>query len=706
MKPIIKIVFIGLMIAFTQVNAQTNDLSKMTPAKMTKEGDYLFKQGSYYNAIPYYQAVYEKDNTNAYAANQVAQCEFLVRDYKEGEKWFKTLVGMKSADYQLALYYYGSMLKYNAKYDSAKIIFQNFITAYQGENAPAYKKLAQAQIDGCDLAKQMMANPLKVKITHLGTTVNGPYTEFSPMPIGDSLLLFASLKSDTVIKANANDKFTQYAEFYVSNRNDTVYSQNTLYTGPFNSDDSHTGNGSFSPDGQRFYFTRCNPDNTLKMTCIIYSSDYTNGKWSDPVKLPEQVNAPGSNNTQPTVEGTKDGDIIYFVSDRANGLGGKDIWYSVRDKNGNTYEAAKNLGKKVNTGGDEVTPYYDNDTKILYYSSNGEVGMGGFDIFRSKGEASKFDNPENLGYPINSADDDMYFVLDKSKKGGYLVSNRPGTISLKNETCCDDIWRFDYQRKINYIVIGNVYDAENKTQLIPGANVSLMMDNQQIASSISRMDSPYHYSLIAGKSFLIQASKDGYFTGNSDPINIVTKDHDDTMRVNVYLKKIPGSAGIKIANIYYDFDKATLRPESKVGLDSLYNILKDNPSLILEIGSHTDTMGTHEYNINLSQARAQSVVDYLIGKGVAKNRLQAKGYAETVPLAPNTINGKDNPEGRQENRRTEFRIIGTIPNTTIIYEKGNPNFNPNENAKPSTDITPKFYQIKKNDNDNTPPMQH
>jgi len=698
MKLFLKSLFVGLIIFSFKVNAQTkNDLSKLSEARKLKEADYLYNMGSYYNAIPYYQSVYEKDNTNAYSVNQIAQSEFMVRDYKEGEKWFKTLVDIKSPEYPLALYYYGMMLKYNAKYDQAKVAFNNFIKTYLGEDAVKYKKLANAQIQGCDLAVQMIASPLKVRITHLGTTVNGPYTEYSPMPIGDSLLLFASLKSDTVIVA-VNHKFKQYGEFYISQKNDTVYSQNTLYKdGPFNSDDSHTGNGSFSPDGKRFYFTRCNPDQTLKMICEIYSSDYQNGKWSEPAKLPEQVNAPGSTNTQPTIGTSKEGEVIYFVSDRANGTGGKDIWYVVRDKN-NNYQPAKNLGKKINTGGDEVTPYYDNDDKILYYSSNGEVGMGGFDIFRSKGAEGKFENPENLGYPINSADDDMYFVLDKNKHGGYLVSNRPGTISVKSETCCDDIWRFDYIRKVYYVIKGNIYDQDNKNQPLVGASVALLMDNAEIASSTSRADSQFHFNVVPGKSFIIKANKDGYFAGTSNAVSVVKKENNDTLYANVYLKKIPQNVGIRIANIYYDFNQAGLRPESKTGLDSLYQIMVDNPSLILEIGSHTDSKGTHDYNVKLSTARAQSVVDYLLSKGIPQARLTTKGYAETEPIAPNTINGKDNPEGRQLNRRTEFKIVGTIPNTEIIYQKGNPNFNPNENSQSDA---PKFFQINKESSDST-----
>ncbi len=247
--------------------------------------------------------------------------------------------------------------------------------------------------------------------------------------------------------------------------------------------------------------------------------------------------------------------------------------------------------------------------------------------------------------------------------------------------------------------MGNVYNQDTPTELIPGSNVALLMDNAEIASGVSRSDSQYHYNLEPGKSFVIKANKDGYFAGTSTTINVVKKDENDTMHVNVYLKKIPHNA-IRVANIYYDFNKATLRLESKLGLDSLYQIMTDNPSLIVEIGSHTDSKGTHAYNVKLSQARAQSVVNYLIDKGISKDRLQAKGYAETEPIAPNTIKGKDNPEGRQMNRRTEFKIIGTIPNTEIIYKQGNPNFNPNENAKPSEE-TPQFFQINKDNSDTT-----
>jgi outer membrane protein OmpA-like peptidoglycan-associated protein len=225
------------------------------------------------------------------------------------------------------------------------------------------------------------------------------------------------------------------------------------------------------------------------------------------------------------------------------------------------------------------------------------------------------------------------------------------------------------------------------------------MDNAEIASGTSRADSQYHYNLMPGKSFVLKADKDGYFAGTSTTINVVKKEENDTMRVNVYLKKIPHAA-IRVANIYYDFNMATLRPESITGLDSLYQIMVDNPSLIVEIGSHTDSKGTHEYNVKLSQARAQSVVDFLINKGISKDRLVAKGYAETEPIAPNTINGKDNPEGRQMNRRTEFKIIGTIPNTEIIYKQGNPNFNPNENNK-STNEEPNFFKINKDNSDST-----
>ncbi|HYV91894.1 MAG TPA: OmpA family protein [Chitinophagales bacterium] len=309
------------------------------------------------------------------------------------------------------------------------------------------------------------------------------------------------------------------------------------------------------------------------------------------------------------------------------------------------------------------------------------IGMGGEDIYKTKGAQKRWDAATNLGSPTNSSVDDMYYSLDDNGYTGYLVSNRPGTISVKSETCCDDIWRIEYPKKVYYAVRGNVYDQVTR-ELLPGAKVMFLDDkNMQIGNATSRKDSLYFFNTRVGHTYSLKSTMDKYFTGSAT-FAVMEKDDNDTMRVDLFMKPIKNEV-IRIKNIYYKFDSATLQAESKVGLDSIYQILTENPQIKIELSSHTDSKGKHAYNMRLSQARAQSVVNYMIDRGIAADRLVPKGYGPDKPIAPNTMpDGKtDNPEGRALNRRTEFRVIGIIPGKELIYEMGNPGFdvNPQDN---------------------------
>jgi len=673
-----------LMIAGMTFNAGAQDfpIQKLSFKKSLKMADYLYSIGSFYNASQYYEAVDEKQAGNAYVLSQIADCQFKLRDYKTAEDWYKKLVDLNDASYPLAPYMYGETLMFNGKYDDAKKVFDKFSKDYKGPDAQKYKKLAKNMSKGCDFATAKMAKPDTVKVTHIGATVNNPYTDFAPVPLGDTALLYASLKSDSIIMLDEIKKNNKYAQFYVSDVSGnskvgwTFDKARLVKWTPWNDPNSHVGNGCFSQDKKRFYFTKCSLMNdTMKMHCEIYVSEYKDGKWSDPQRLDDIINAPNSTNTQPAIGMTKQGEVLYWVSDRPNGEGGTDIWFATRDKSGK-FSNPQDCGRKINTEGDEKSPFYDSKTGTLYFSSDGMVGMGGEDVYKSVGSQKRWTNAENLGYPINSSVDDMYFTLDDNGYSGYVVSNRPGTISVKSETCCDDIWRVDFPRKIYYAVRGNVFDMETR-EAIPGAKIMFLDDkNMQIGNALSHKDTLYFFNTRPDRSYSIKTTHEGYLTGSAS-FAVAEKDENDTMRVDIYMKKIPKGA-VRIQNIYYDFDKATLRDSSKFGLDSLYQILTENPEIVVEISSHTDSKGNDAYNMKLSQARAQSVVDYLIGKGIPKERMVAKGYGETKPIAPNTLpNGKDNPEGRQLNRRTEFRVIGTIPGKELIYDIGNPGFQVN-----------------------------
>ncbi|MCS6917389.1 MAG: OmpA family protein [Chitinophagales bacterium] len=672
----------GALLLSATAWAQEFPIQKLSFKKSLKMADYLYSVGSFYNAVMYYKATLEKQPNNAYAINRIAESEFKMRDYKQSEDWYKKLVDLNDPLYPKAPYYYGLSLMYNGKYQEAKKVFDILGKEYKGPESQTVKKQAKTLSKSCDFAMQKLQKPDSVKITNIGAAVNNPYTDFAPVPLGDTALLFASLKSDSIIMLDDLKKNNKYAQFYVSgvSGNSKIgwsYDKaQPLKWAPWNDNNMHVGNGRFSPDRKRFYFTKCElMKDTMKMVCSIYVSEFKDGKWTTPERMDDNINMPGTNNTHPAIGLVpKQGEVLYWVSNRPNGEGGSDIWFAVRDKSGK-FGNAQNCGRKINTIGNEATPFYHDATQTLYFSSDGMVGMGGMDVFKVKGSQKRWETVNNLGYPVNSSVDDLYFVMDDNGYSGYLVSNRPGTTSVKSETCCDDIWRVEYPRKIYYAVRGNVFDQETR-QVIPGAKVMLIDDkNLQVGSAISKKDSLYFFNLKARQAYSLKSTADGYFTGSASFV-VMEKDDNDTLRVDLFMKRIP-KAAIRIQNIYYGFDSANLRPESKPGLDSLYQILVDNPQIKVEISSHTDSKGNDAYNMRLSQRRAESVVKYLADKGIPMERMVAKGYGETKPIAPNNLpDGRDNPEGRQMNRRTEFRVIGIIPNVELIYESGNPAFNP------------------------------
>ncbi|NSW45678.1 MAG: OmpA family protein [Bacteroidales bacterium] len=347
-----------------------------------------------------------------------------------------------------------------------------------------------------------------------------------------------------------------------------------------------------------------------------------------------------------------------------------------------------------------MTPFYDIESHTLYFSSDGWPSIGGLDIFKAQGELTQFSNPENIGFPINSSVDDIYCVTSKNREGGFFVSNRKGTVALLNETCCDDIWEYRWTNFIQVAITGKIYAIKDSTiyqQLekqivdknfieeldsttekvnpLPDKKVDLYLQqgNERIyIKSISTNENgEFFFNLEPQKEYKILIDNYGFFNKEIS-VSTMNITHSDTLHADaIYINVIPLEP-VVIKNIYYEFSKWNLTDSSKAVIDrTLYKLLVDNPRIVVEISSHTDSISSDEYNLKLSQKRAESVVKYLISKGIDKDRLVAKGYGESKPIAPNTNpDGTDNPEGRQKNRRTEFRIIGSIDQySKIIYEE-------------------------------------
>ncbi len=665
-----------------------HELKQISHKDKKKIGDDLFNSGSFYNAIEYYKDYLVDDNSDADVTFKLAESYRYSRDYKRAEEWYKKAYDMDKSGNGAAQFYQAMMMRYNCKQEQAKPLLSDFLDNYRGSNSKELKRQARIELDGCEMALDQMAHPIpNLEIKHLGSAVNNPYSDFGPAADGNDAMVYTSVKSDTVVIIGENNRTNYVSRIYRSTRKGNHWTKGTQFGNDnINSDVDHTGNGSFSPNGKTFFFTRCHEISPvdLHIQCDIYMSKKENGEWQKPIKLNSKVNAPKSTNTQPTVGRTGGGTFLYFVSDRDGGVGGLDIWRSKISSDGECAEA-ENLGKQINTKADDCTPFYDNVENVLYFSSNGRIGLGGFDIYKAAADGKKFMDAENVGYPINSCVDDRYYTLTPNHRGGFFVSNRPEDFyfkssdgaSIKSPTCCDDIFEFKINIIPHFALKGYVFDVNDKEKATPLTDVIVYLQNNANSPKTLKMDTcsfkqkKYFFDTEKDAVYKLKASKNGYYDGYA-AASFEGLTESDTLRVDIFLRPITVET-VRLEGIFYDFDKATLRPESDSALMALTKFMNDQPNIRVEIGSHTDSKGSDEYNDRLSQARAQSVVDYLIVHGIEASRLEAKGYGERNPEVPNeNPDGSDCPVCRQRNRRTEFKILGQVKGVNIVYNQGMP----------------------------------
>ncbi|GIV34129.1 MAG: cell envelope biogenesis protein OmpA [Chitinophagales bacterium] len=644
-------------------------MQELSPGKTKRLAKKLTKRGSYYNAVTYWEQYHGKKPDKLKAIDEIARLNYLLRDYKMAEKWYKTLLDADSTgEFPKTRYWYAVMLKHNGKYDEAKEQFTIFIDRYLADDSKEYHELAQKHISGCELAKNQMENPVRVEITHLDEHINNPFTDYAPQQAGDALY-FSSIRSDSVLDVLKLKGIDYYSKIYRSSRNGDSWSPAVVLEGPVNSSTAHTGNGAFSPDGTRFYFTRCTTKKrNLISRCDIYMSKKSGDKWSEPEKLGPEINMKKYTNTQPSIGLAEGKEVLYFVSNREGGVGGMDIWYAESTGNG-MFGTPVNAGAVINTSGDETTPFYDNQNKKLYFSSNGHVNIGGSDIFYSSGNRGQWDEPVNIGFPLNSSADDLYFVIDKEEKEGFFASNRPSHFSLKSETCCDDIYQY---RMIKEIYLdGYVAKKSDPETPIGDADVSVFTvtgDNLALISTF-KTDTAEHFVLPLDpeKVYQVNATKPGFW-GSEEIIDLSKIVVKDTL-FKVFLIEEIVRRKIKLKRIYYEFDKYDITSQYKVTLDSLYDVLQANEKFTLEIIGHCDSVGSEKYNQELGRRRAQSAADYLMKKGIAPERLTLISKGESEPLMPNSKpNGQDDPVGRAHNRRVEFKVNTNDPNLEIEIE--------------------------------------
>lgn len=431
-------------------------------------------------------------------------CYLKVRDYANAVKCLADVKDKNNEkNYDKPGYQYALALKQTGQYQAAKDAFNEFLKEYKGSDKDEMQAKITTEIQGCNFAlkAQEYTNP-NISLSHLALNINTEKTEFAPIPFNNDVLYFSS---------SINGVSKIYRTKRLGDNNWSSRQVPPIFLGKM--EKPNYGNGSFSADGKRLYFTECDFIDGGELQCAIYvMSQNEDGSWANPIQLPDYINVAETNTTHPFVISKGDKEILYFVSDREGGKGGLDLWYSSRDlkaKNSD-FSLPKNLGPNINTSGDEMTPFYHFPSQTLYFSTNGRISAGGFDIFKSKGEMLKWEVAQNVGFPLNSSADDLYFVINEAHKGGYLVSNRtfdPNKVTTTN----DDIFYFG-QEGSRFFLSGKIM-GEDQDGLLEDVNIKLfeVIDgNEELISDKMLAVGEYKLELKTKKEYLFEITAEGY----------------------------------------------------------------------------------------------------------------------------------------------------------------------------------------------------
>lgn len=625
-------------------------------AKMSVADEQLAR-GEYFDAQKTYRKIYNKLNPRE------ERKERAIVAAKMGECYTRLCQNARAAAaYQNALRY--------GYQDSSLLLPLAQALHGQGNYAQAIKSYEEylAQHPGDALALQGLAGARKSaelkrnKTRHVvknAKLFNSRRADFSPMFNGD-ILYFTTTNEKTVGTKRSEITGMKRSDVWMSRKNERgEWQRPEAVEGELNSEWDE-GIVSFSPDGSTMYLTRSVriPDRDTGVG--IFTSTRSDAKWSAPVKL-DITNDTLSSYGHPAV--SPSGEYLYFSSDMP-GHGGKDIWrINLKERAG----SLENLGDAINTPGDEVFPYMLTDS-IMYFSSDGHAGLGGLDLFKATMTPSGGWLVENLGSPMNSEGDDFGITFaTPGREAGYFSSNRGDGRGY------DHLYSFELP-DLKILISGWVLDKDEEP--VPNAIIRIVGNDGSNQKTVARNDGSFSFPLQRGVSYVMLAGAKGYLNAKQE-FTSDTAEEDAEYGIDFILASV--TKPNIVDNIFYDFDKATLRPESKEALDGVAQMLRDNPNITIEMASHTDRKGTDEYNIGLSERRAKSVVDYLIAAGIPADRLQYQGYGESRPMTVNkrlarefpqfeegtvlseeyilTLSHEDQDVADQINRRTEFQVL-------------------------------------------------
>lgn len=638
-------------VEFSKSNFKSDPSGFKEAYKSLQEGNSKYFMNFYTKALDNYLAANQFNPNNAELNAKIGDCYMHSSDKSKATEHFKTAHQLSK---DLDGYYYFMMAKsfhFSNNFDEAITYYKLSKTKKSKIDTEILSK-SEKKIKECTYAKKLVATPVNVEIKSLSEAINSENEEYVPVITADESELFFTSRRPNTTGGQIDGGLADYFEdIYYSTLENGKWTNAKNMGKPVNSE-SHDATVGLSLDGQKLFLYRDNK----KGIGNIYVSEKKGNEWSEPTELPEPIN---SKSQETSACYSPDGNTIYYVSNRPDGKGGKDIYKATKDSEGNWGEA-ENLGSSINTSEDEDAIFLHPDGKTLYFSSRGHATMGGHDIFKSVNEKGMWSKPENLGYPINSSDDDVCFVLTASGDYGYYTSIKAEGKGKR------DIYRVAFLDEINKpkltLLKGTVTDRKTGEPLFSKVEIYDNTEDKLVGTFESNSATgKFMVSLPAGKDYGISVKAKGYLF-YSENFNIPDDAAFQVVEKHIKLDKLEVGKKVVLNNIFYDYNKATLRESSANELKKVIELLNANPKMKIEFSAHTDSRGSDSYNKNLSQQRAQSCMDYLVKNGITITRLIAKGYGETQLLVSDEEIEKMTSEmlkeeAHQKNRRTEFKII-------------------------------------------------
>ena len=580
-------------------------------------------------------------------------------------------------------YYLGIGFQLTMQFDKAIAAFKIHRSILTGKD-PIEVEETEKRIRECEMGKKLVAKPVRAFIDNFGNVINSKYPEYGAIISADeSVMMFTSRRNTTTGGAVADGLNEYYEDIYISTKADGKWTTPQNMGTNVNSE-QHDATVAVAPDAQSMIIYKDD-----KGDGNLYETKLVGAVWSKPVKMNKNIN---TKYHESSASYSNDGKTLYFVSNKPGGLGEHDIYFTKWDDVKKEWGVAVNVGPTINTKYNEESVVIHPDGKTLYFSSQGHETMGGYDIFMSKlqDDGVTWGKPENIGYPINSVDDDVFFVINASGRRGYYSSfkadgfgekdiymitflgpEKPVQLSAEDNLLANITEpvrekivekQVDAATKRITILKGVVRDAKTLKPLYSDIELIDVEENKTLAKFESNATTgKYLVSLPSGKNYGLIVRADGYLF-HSENFDIPETAAYQEVEKNIDLQKVEVGSTIVLKNIFYDYNKATLRDASKNELDRLAKLLLENPTIKIELSAHTDSRGGDKYNEDLSQKRAQSCVDYLIKAGISTDRLVSKGYGEQKLIISDAEIAKlkfedEKEDAHQQNRRTEFKIL-------------------------------------------------